>query len=305
MANRHLARSTVLQSLFEWDFRSVPKKEAEKILIRNIEEFASGTNDVDFMENLFKTVLEKHKEIDLIITKAAPDWPIEKISVMDRNVLRIGLSELLFADRKEVPPKVAINEAIELAKTFGGETSGRFVNGVLGAVYKEMGEPGKEEVSNKKKNLDEIPDEKAPIDRLGGAVVYCQKNDKIYLALVHDVFGHWTLSKGHIEEGETIERGITRIIMAEMRIKASLEEEIGNNEYIAFDPEKGKLRKQVEYFLAKAEYQDILLKSKGGLDDAKWFSLDQIAELNFYDDMLPLITKAVMMLARKYNQEQK
>jgi len=152
-----------MQSLFEWDFNSLPEDKINDIVARNASEFASGLNDLSFINTLVDGVLKKKGKLDEIITKAAPDWPIEKISVMDRNILRIGLYELLFGDRKEVPPKVAINEAIELAKTFGGETSGKFVNGVLGAVYKELGEPGKNEIS-KKKNPD-IPYEKMPIEK--------------------------------------------------------------------------------------------------------------------------------------------
>src|SRR3989344_4440149 len=151
MANRHLSRSIVLQSLFEWDFLPIEEKDKqtkenskdlkiEEILGRNLKEFAPGLEDDKFVSSLMDGVLKKQEKIDEIIEKAAPDWPIDKISVVDRNILRIGLTELLFGDRKEVPPKVAINEAIELAKTFGGENSGKFVNGVLGAVYKEMGE---------------------------------------------------------------------------------------------------------------------------------------------------------------------
>jgi hypothetical protein len=101
----------------------------------------------------------KKAEIDDIIVKAAPEWPLDKISIVDRNVLRIGLYELIFSDRDEVPAKVAINESIELAKNFGGENSGKFVNGVLGAVYKELGEPGKEAEPRKKKP-EEVPYEK-------------------------------------------------------------------------------------------------------------------------------------------------
>ncbi|OHA91000.1 MAG: transcription antitermination factor NusB, partial [Candidatus Zambryskibacteria bacterium RIFCSPHIGHO2_01_FULL_46_30] len=151
MSNRHLSRSVVLQTLFEWDFESKKEDEILPIFERTISEFAPGTNDRSFMENLLRLVLGKKKDLDILIEKAAPDWPIDKISVVDRNILRIGLAELLFADRAEVPPKVAINEAIELAKTFGGEASGRFINGVLGAVYKEMGEPGKFDTSKPKK----------------------------------------------------------------------------------------------------------------------------------------------------------
>jgi len=113
MANRHLARSTVLQTLYEWDF-SGQKIKPEDILKRDASEFAPGTDSGHFMKNLLSGVLDKQKDLDNIITKAAPEWPIDKISVMDRNILRIGLYELLFADRAQVPPKVAINEAIEL-----------------------------------------------------------------------------------------------------------------------------------------------------------------------------------------------
>jgi transcription antitermination factor NusB len=119
-----------------------------------------------------KGVLARAKDLDLVIEKAAPEWPLERIAPVDRNVLRLGLYELLFADREKVPAKVAINEAIELAKSFGGENSGRFVNGVLGAVYKELGEPGKDEVSKKKKD---VPYDQMPQERLGGAVVYAKQ----------------------------------------------------------------------------------------------------------------------------------
>ena len=88
------------------------------------------------METLLAGVVAKQEDLDVIITKAAPDWPLEKIAPVDRNILRIGLYELLFADRAQVPAKVAINEAIELAKVFGGDSSGRFVNGVLGIIQR-------------------------------------------------------------------------------------------------------------------------------------------------------------------------
>ena len=113
-------------------------------LERNASEFAPSAGDLPFMQDLLRGCLARHSDLDLVIGKAAPEWPLERIAPVDRNVLRLGLYELLFADREKVPAKVAINEAIELAKSFGGENSGRFVNGVLGAVYKELGEPGKE-----------------------------------------------------------------------------------------------------------------------------------------------------------------
>jgi len=126
-----------MQSLYEWDF-SAKKVDLEKIVEKNIREFGPGLEDASFVWQLVTGIVQNLKEIDKIIEKAAPEWPIDQITIIDRNVLRIGLYELLFGDREAVPPKVAINEAIELAKSFGGESSGKFINGVLGTVYKEI-----------------------------------------------------------------------------------------------------------------------------------------------------------------------
>lgn len=294
MANRHLSRSIVLQALFEWDLNAVDKKEVILILDRNIEEFAQNKTDRPFMERLLNGILGKQTELDLVISKAAPEWPIDRISPVDRNILRLGLFELLFAERSEVPAKVAINEAIELAKQFGGDNSSRFVNGVLGAVYKEIGEPGKEEVSKRRKK--EVPFDEMPIERLSGAVVYAEEDGQMYFALVHDIFGHWTLSKSKVADSETVEQGAMRALLEEIGLPVEIEAELGNNEYIATQPEKGKVRKQVHYFLAKAPYQDLVLAKKGGLDDARWFRVADILELNFYEDILPIVTKAITML---------
>ena len=306
MANRHLSRSIVMQTLFEWDFNGARDENIPAILDRNVKELAPGlpmhagqvgAGDVSFMETLVKNILSKRKTLDEIIEKAAPEWPINRISITDRNVLRIGLYELLFGDKDEVPPKVAINEAIELAKTFGGENSGKFVNGVLGAVYKELGEPGKDETSKDKKNnvgLNAI----VPVEHLGGAVVYARDGEDVYLALVHDVFGRWTLSKGHIE-GKNTENEVKVAVKDELGIDMDIKEKLGENEYIAYHPEKGKLKKHVTYFLAEAKFGELHLKAKGGLDDAKWFKLADILDLNFYNDILPLVTKAINMLLKK------
>ncbi|HEY4496226.1 MAG TPA: transcription antitermination factor NusB [Candidatus Paceibacterota bacterium] len=297
MANRHLARSIVLQSLFEWDFAHKSGTEATQILKKNLAEFASGTDEHFFADSLFSNVIKKHDDLDVIISKAAPDWPLEKISCVDRNVLRIGLYELLFAKRAEVPAKVAINEAIELAKTYGGENSGRFVNGVMGSIYKELGEPGKNEISTKKKT----DPAKFPVERLGGALVFSRHKGEIYIALVHDIFGHWTLSKGKIGDraeiiDETPEEGTKREIKEELGLDIVIKESLGRNEYIASHPEKGKIRKQVTYFLAEAPFVDIKLEQKGGLDDGRWFRLRDIIDLNFYNDILPIVTKGVNIL---------
>lgn len=306
MANRHLARSVVLQTLFEWDTTHASAGEATEMLARNVTEFGGDDVDRPFMESLLSGVLAKQDDLDTVITKAAPEWPLERIAPIDRNILRLGLFELLFADRSQVPAKVAINEAIELAKTFGGESSGRFVNGVLGAVYKELGEPGKDE-QGKKAAKQKYTD--LPLQRLGGAVVYAKHDGQYYLALVHDVFGHWTLSKGKIGDNpeianETVEEGTTREVKEEIGLDIVIEEKIGENEYVASHPEKGKYRKHVTYFLGRADFEPLQLQQgKGGLDDVRWFRLQDIIDLNFYDDMLPIVTAAVQKLLDKAGAE--
>ncbi len=159
MANRHLQRSVAMQSLFEWDFQGCQDKKTLEIIGRNIKEFAPGIEESDFIQSLVKGTLKNRKRIDEMIEKCAPEWPINQITGVDRNILRLGIFELIYGNYGEVPPKVAINEAIELAKTFGGESSARFINGVLGTIYREMGEPMKDddtknkekEANNKKK----------------------------------------------------------------------------------------------------------------------------------------------------------
>lgn len=150
MANRHLQRSVAMQSLFEWDFQGKKDELAEQIVRRNLLEFAPGLEESSFTESLTFGTLKHRKAIDALIEKCAPEWPIDQVTVVDRNILRLGIYELMYGNYDEVPPKVAINEAIELAKTFGGDSSARFVNGVLGTIYREMGEPLKNDASKKR-----------------------------------------------------------------------------------------------------------------------------------------------------------
>jgi N utilization substance protein B len=140
-----------MQSLFEWDFKDQDMAQFENILERNIHEFGPGMEDDSFARSLAKNALVHQKEIDALIEKCAPEWPLSQVTIVDRNILRLGIYEVLFGNYAEVPPKVAINEAIELAKSFGGESSGRFVNGVLGTIYRELGEPMKDDESKNKK----------------------------------------------------------------------------------------------------------------------------------------------------------
>jgi len=300
MASRHLARSIAMQTLYEWDFKismgwDVSLEIVHGMLERNMDEFGPGLEDTQFARTIIDGVLDKKVDIDAIIEKAAPEWPLQQIAVIDRNVLRIGLYELLFGMYKEVPPKVAINESIELAKTFGGVNSGKFVNGVLGTVYREMGEPGKEDKAKKDLTEDEIAN--LPVEHKVGAVVFRKANSHAAFALVHDVFGYWTLAKGSPKEGESLEDAVLRKVREEEGlINTKIVEKLGENEYVAHDPDKGNVRRGVVYFLVKTSDSELQLGSTGGLDDVRWFSAQEVAELRMYDDVKGFMKKAMKII---------
>lgn len=301
MSNRHLSRSIALQTLFEFDVRdnfTLSDEQLHERLAANIAEFAPGLTDISFSENIVRGVINKHVILDELITKAAPDWPIEKIPNADRNILRIGLFELLFQDHTQVPPKVAIDEAIELGKSFGGEATARFINGVLGRVYKEMGEPGKADTSPKAKKK-EIDMTNLQTQDLIGTLVYAKNEGTIYIALVHDIFGHWTVPKGKIEEGEELEAAVVRKVQDEIGIRVEVLEKIGENEYISSHPELKKVRKHTHHFLSRATYEPLNFVAKKGLNNAKWFELSEVATLNIYDDILPIIAKGIESIPKE------
>lgn len=146
MSNRHLARTIAMQSLFLWDFNA-KTGDLNEIIRQNFNNFAPNFDDKGFSEHIVDGVIRHIDQIDKYITKYATEWPLDQITIVDRNILRIGVYELVFS--KDIPEKVAINEAIEIAKTFGGESSGKFVNGVLGAIYNDLVKDGKLKKINK------------------------------------------------------------------------------------------------------------------------------------------------------------
>lgn len=287
-----------MQTLYEVDFRDVGTATAPDILERNFEEFGPGLEEKSFARSLVVSVLERKPELDNLIEKAAPEWPIAQIAIVDRNVLRIGLWELLFGNYSEVPPKVAINEAIELAKTFGGEKSGKFINGVLGTIYREIGEPGKDETSRKHMKQEDL--EKLPVELKVGGVVFRKDDEGYFFALVHDVFGYWTLAKGSIEGAEAPKDGVRRELEEELGISnMDVGDKLGVNEYVAHDPEKGPVRRRVEYFLVETTDKKLTLGPSGGLTKASWFSLDELANIKTYPDIVGIFKKAFELLQSK------
>lgn len=142
MSKRHLARSIAMQALYQWDFRGNPTAAIPAIIEETMHEFGVGLEEhIEFVQSLVDGVIVHQKEIDTCIAEYATHWSIDQMTLVDRNILRIGIYEILY-NSSDVPPRVAINEAIELAKNYGGPSSGKFVNGILGALYKNLVKKG-------------------------------------------------------------------------------------------------------------------------------------------------------------------
>ena len=139
-SNRHLARIVALQTLYEYDFRLQANDadvSVDELIERHLGRYRKTIDDIDFAEELIRGTIDQLTELDGILQPLAPDWPLPQISRIDHAILRIALYELLEMKQNDIPPKVTINEAVELAKSFGSENSSKFVNGVLGSAWRQ------------------------------------------------------------------------------------------------------------------------------------------------------------------------
>src|SRR3989339_1950824 len=272
MANRHLARTIVLQSLFAWDFYH-QKKDIAELIERNKKEFAPDFDDQDFAKNLAINIVKNQPAIDALVSKFAPEWPLEQITIVDRNVLRIGIYELKMS--ADIPPKVAINEAIELAKAFGGDSSGKFVNGVLGSIYKEMVKKGEKQDLGSQ-GIRELS---------AGGLVYRQEDDGYYFVLILDAYGKWTFPKGHVDQGEVEEKAAIREIGEETGLKKlSSHGYLGETEVKVHKPNEKPYRKLIKYYLIEAKDKNIIVPDVSESKDVKWFSLQEALATLGYDN---------------------
>lgn len=275
MSARHVSRSVVLQALFvldagEWhdDARSV------------LGEQLAEARDVDtvYAEQLLNTVLAKRNELDALIVTAAPQWPLDKIAVSDRNILRIGLSELLYTETLGVPPKVAINESIELAKEFGGDTSSKFVNGVLGTIYKDIGEPRKDEGATRKIAAVRTTD-------LHGAVVFAKHEDDVHLLFKHDESGKWVLPEAQTQEA------LVGVLREMLDTELVLGDVLAEHESTAHNPQRGAVTTRAVYYLTESPFTEV----EG---DAQWFKLKDAMNVHVRDDVRALMAEAIAQLAQ-------
>jgi len=284
MSNRHISRQVVMQTMYELDTNNafnIPQEDLKVMLERNIEEFATEKLDKSFAVELLKETVSRLSVIDEVLTKSAPEWPIEKISIVDRNIIRVGLCELIFGQEK-VPPKVAIDEAIELAKEYGGDSSSKFINGVLGAVYKELGEPDKD--SHTKVKVSE---------KKSGCLIYAMdENNNLNLLFVHDVFGRWTLPKSDMLDNVSL--NLVKEVKKNIDLDIKIIDDICNVEYIAHNPAKGRVYKDVHYYLASSNFVPVSFSEAiKGLDDVKWWKEEDLNSMTTYEDLKEVFSKGL------------
>ncbi|XKT74425.1 MAG: transcription antitermination factor NusB [Patescibacteria group bacterium UBA2163] len=293
MASRHLSRISVLQALFAADvYGDLSCDTVTETLQKNTAALPHEDEDAAFSLKLVRGITVKRSEIDAVIRKAAPQWPIEKIAAVDRNILRIGLFELLFGTSISVPPKVALNEAIELAKTFGGDSSGRFINGVLGAVYRDMGSPRKEEAPEEKKHTE--------VEHLAGVMVCSFENDTLYVALVLDPFNVWTLPKTHYQGKELSDGAAVRVAQEELGIELKkVTAPIGEHEYTAHDPDVGVVTRRVGYFVACSAKTPLRIQKEENVTDAQWFTAEELESLDCYEDLRGIMNLGMVVAQQK------
>ncbi|MFH1146008.1 MAG: transcription antitermination factor NusB [bacterium] len=290
MSNRHLSRTLALQTLFEWDFNQGKTPWADAITHAR-GSFAPDFDDQGFTEGLVKGVVDKQEELNGYIVKYAPAWPLDKITVVDRNVLRLGIYELKYSI---LPPKVSINEAIELAKAYGGPSSGKFINGVLGSVFKELEAEGV--FTGRERMINSIPVSQTS----AGGVVFRIDGNKAFVALIQDGIKRWTFPKGHVEDGENLEVAAKREIEEELGLKdLKIIDQVGDIILTVNEPGKDPARKRVYYFAMTTEDKGLEVNLVPGVSGGQWYDITEAEDILGYDKAKEIFKAGVSKLKEK------
>ena len=197
-----------------------------------------------------------------------------------------------------MPPKVAINEAIELGKSFGGESSGKFVNGVLGTVYRELGEPGKE---HPKRGEARLPDGQAVAPQQEdyiGAIVFRREGTAVQWAMIRDAFNHWTFVKGHWKPEESLEDGALRKVREEIGVGGRVVALLGKNSYSAKNEQREPVLRNVNYFLVETDETTLTTGENAGIVEAQWFPMEAVLKTRHYDDTNHIIEAAMEKITK-------
>lgn len=274
-----------MQSLFLWDFNGKHNEDLEKIVQGVFLNFAPSFNDQGFVRKIVKGVTDNLKEIDKQIIEFAVEWPLDQITIVDRNILRIGIYELLFVD--DIPPKVAINEAIEIAKAYGGESSGKFINGVLGAIFKNLPED-KKDFKKPKKEYDQIS---------AGGVIYRKNNEKYSFVLILDAYDKWTFPKGKVEKGDSFEDTAVRELREETGLTdLKIIDYLDEKEVTINNPDEEPQSKLIKYYLLESKKGYIKIPNIKELKDVRWFSKEEALERIDYPNAKKVFEKAIQIL---------
>lgn len=304
MLTRHASRELTLQSLFNLDSRfdfkkKIDKKDSEGIY-QNI--FVSlykksGESKDEFSQNLFFGVIENIDSVDEIIIESTSNWGLEKTAIIDRNILRLGIFEMLFF-QSDVPAKVVINESIELAKTFGHKKSFKFISGVLGNIYEASGLKEKDEIVDSKKQDEEYGS--ATVEGKVGAMIFSEKEGEIYLAFTRNMFGFWTLTKGSIDKNKrTIEEALISKVKQKIGLDIKIMDKIGENIYRDRGEGKIPINKKAVYFLAESEYKNLVLEEGNkGLKEAKWIKIEDLDKIKKYKELAPIFKKGLEIIKK-------
>jgi len=292
MASRSSARPIIISVLYSLELNIGREISIDEVIDYILDEENTDGSAVDraFVVSVVDGVQKKQAILDEIIGKAAPRWTHD-MNIIDKAVLRAAIYELLF-ESGSVPAKVVISQAVALADRFAAPENRRFVNGVLGTIYREM---ESEEVTGVAR-AQKTDENGVPIVEKAGGLVFAKHDGVLHIALVHDIWGYWTIAKGKIEPGEDAQTACEREILEELGIQAQVIQQLGENIYESRSSEKGPVKNHIQYFLLTAEYQPLELETTGGLDDARWFPFAKIDKLRMYEDITQMVLKAIPII---------
>lgn len=281
MSRRHQSRELILKTLYNIDVLDdlKPYTNIDYVIeimnkVREIDSSIESKDDTEYSKKIISAIVDRINTINDILTKAAPEWPIDKINIIDRNILRIGIYEILFASEEGTPPKVAINEAIELAKEYSGQKSFSFVNGVMGTIYKEIYNNTKIESNDHKENIKAI--------HIIECIPYSVDKNILYIGMILDKNKKWCFPRLEENKDKNIEENILNVLNNKFTSIESLNEytKLTDKNITLSKKEGEKIRENTIYYLVKMEYKIINTLDNTKSISVKWIKSNEIEKLN-------------------------